>query len=371
MKQTVKKRVLELDLFVFSSKFITMKNFTFLTIFVLLLCGTSTLSAQYPSYVKVFKSTPNNITTVKGNLSSGKTMDDLSWASTSSMACFPGTQNTKFRGKHVLLATELPAYSEMTITVIPDDKSADMSIYAYQVSTSNFDLPPAIRSCVACEAEHKWDYKKAGKTQDHTRSVFFNSIDGEYNIVIGVAGANGLSSGGFTVKVDLKTRIDESDKQKPLKIYTAASQKGATKSYKGNLKDGVRIYDLSWAERSSVACFPGTQNVKFDGNHLLYTTDLPPYSVMTVELIPTNKSQNMSLYGYQVQPSDTQYPPNLSSCVTCEADHKWDYKKAGKTQDHTRKIEFNSIDGDYKIVIGVAGANGLQSGDFTLKISIE
>ncbi len=327
--------------------------------------------AQYPATVKTFESKPNAVTEIKGNLANGKSMDDLSWASTSSMACFPATQNTKFRGNHVLFATQIPPYSEMTVTVIPDSKTANMSIYGYQVGTSNYALPPDIGSCVSCEAEHKWDYQKSGKTQDHTRSIYFNSIEGSYNIVIGVAGAEGLKAGTFTIKVDLKTRVENTSTQESLKMYTATSQKGATKSYKGNLKDGVKIHDLSWASKSSVACFPGTQNSKFTGNHILYITELPANSEMDIQLVPTNKSANMSLYAYQVGTNDKQYPPALSTCTTCEADHKWDYPKHGKTQDHTRSVSVNSMNSSYKIVIGVAGAEELTTGEFVLKITVK
>lgn len=347
-----------------------MKN-AILIIVSLIFLGTSYSNAQYPSHVKTFKSEPNKITTVKGNLSQGIDMPDLSWASRSSTACFPGTQNTKFNGKHVLFATQIPPRSEMFITLIPDDKSANMSIYGYQVGTSNYSVPPDMTSCVSCEAEHKWDYPKRGKTQDHTRTIRFNAIKNPYNIGIGVAGADGLSSGSFTVKVELKTKVTNNAEQQPLKIYRAKSEKGKTLSYSGNLADGVKIHDLSWASSSSVACFPGTQNHKFTGNHVHFITDLPPRSIMEIELIPKDKSQNMSLYAYSTGTNSSSYPPDLSSCVSCEADHKWDYPKRGKTQDHTRHVRLNAVNNPYRVVIGVAGADGLENGEFYLKITVK
>lgn len=313
---------------------------------------------------------PNEITTFSGNLSEGEKVEDLSWASTSSNACFPGTQNTKFRGNHVLYQFEIPPYSEVTIKLIPKDKKANFSLYGYQVGTSNFSTPPNLASCVSCEADHKWDYPKKGKTQDHTRSIFFNSIKNPYNIFVGVAGADGLSSGDFTVEVDLKSKIDESDKQEPLKIYSAAAEKGKALAYAGDLSEGTRIYDLSWASNSSVACFPATQNTKFNGNHVLYVTEIPPHSKMKITVIPDDKNDNMSIYAYQDGTSSKAYPPNLSSCVSCEAEHKWDYKKAGRTQDHTRSVELNAINNPYRVVIGVAGADGLSEGKFRVQIEV-
>lgn len=336
---------------------------------LLIFVFSTSLFAQLPAIEKDV--TPNEITTFSGDLSTGKKLEDLSWAANSSVACFPATQNTKFRGNHVLYYFEIPPYSEVTVTLIPKDKKANFSLYGYQVGTTNFSTPPNLSSCVSCEADHKWDYPKKGKTQDHTRSIFFNSIKNPYNIFVGVAGADDLTSGEYTVKIDLKTKIDESDKQKPLKIYSAQSEKGKALAYSGDLSEGTRIYDLSWAANSSVACFPATQNTKFNGNHVLYVTEIPPHSKMTVTLIPDDKKSNMSLYAYQDGTSNSVYPPQLSSCVSCEADHKWDYPKKGKTQDHTRSVQLNAINNPYRVVIGVAGAEGLSQGSFKIQIKVE
>ena len=75
-----------------------------------------------------------------------------------------------------------------------------MSLYAYQDGTTKSVYPPDVNSCVTCEADHKWDYPKKGKTQDHTRTVYVNAINNPYRIVIGVAGADGLTTGGFKIR---------------------------------------------------------------------------------------------------------------------------------------------------------------------------
>ncbi|MEX1003170.1 MAG: hypothetical protein WDZ35_13715 [Crocinitomicaceae bacterium] len=327
--------------------------------------------AQLPDHVNKIDATPNQVTTANGKLESGQKIEDLSWASSSSNACFPGTQNTKFRGNHVFHFFEIPAYSEVTITLIPKDKKANFSLYGYQVGTNNYSVPPNLASCVSCEADHKWDYPKRGKTQDHTRSIYFNSIKNSYNIFIGVAGAEGLSKGEYTLEIDLKSRVENTAEQKPLKIYSAASEKGKNLGFKGDLSEGVKIHDLSWASTSSMACFPATQNSKFTGNHLFYVTEIPPRSEMTITLIPEDKKANMSIYAYQDGTTKDVFPPQVSSCVSCEADHKWDYPKRGKTQDHTRSVSFNAINNPYRIVIAVVGAEGLTSGKFQLQISVK
>jgi hypothetical protein len=332
---------------------------------------TTFAQAQFPEGVNTIEPAPNQITTFEGNLSNGKKIEDLSWAEKSSVACFPGTQNAKFRGNHVLHGFVIPAYSEVTVTVEPKDKQADFSLYGYQVGTTNYSVVPNLSSCVSCEADHKWDYNKKNQTQDHTRSIKFNAIGNSYNIFIGVTGNNGLSEGDYTLSINLKTREQSTSSQEKVKIYSAASQKGATKAYKGDLASGVKIQDLSWAENSAVACFPATQNTKFRGNHILYVTEIPANSKMYITLIPDDKNANMSLYAYMTGTNSDAVVPNLSSCVTCEADHKWDYPKKGKTQDHTRSVYLNSTSNSYRVVIGVAGADALDKGTFVVQIKID
>lgn len=327
--------------------------------------------AQFPDNVNVIDAQPNKITKFTGKLETGFIMEDLSWASTSSNACFPATQNKKFRGKHVLHGFVIPPYSEVFIKVIPKNKNANFSIYGYQVGTTSFPVVPNLSSCVSCEADHKWDYPKKGKTQDHTRTIRFNSIKNSYNIFIGVAGAEGLTKGDYTLEIDLKSKIINTDEQKKLKMYSAKSEKGKTLAYKGNLADGVKIHDLSWASNSSVACFPATQNKKFNGNHIIYVTEIPKHSKMEITVVPNDKKANMSIYAYMVGTNSTAMVPNLNSCVTCEAEHKWDYPKKNKTQDHTRTVYLNAINNPYKVVIGIAGADGLTVGDFVIKIKTE
>lgn len=144
-----------------------------------------------------------------------------------------------------------------------------------------------------------------------------------------------------------------------------------TVSAEGSLKNGVKIADLSWAWSSSIACFPGTQQQKFTGNHVLYAVDMPPRSILTVTVRPTDKTKNISIYGYQIGKGQYTLPDKLAKCVACEAEHKWDYPKRGKTQDESRTITFNAIQNPYSVVIGVVGADGLTDADFTLEVSLK
>ena len=174
-------------------------------IFAIFLIQLSIMSPQ-PT-ITTIEPVANGEVLYKGDLSQGQPLADLSWAWSSANACFPETQKQKFTGNHVFFSGIIPKYSEMTVTVIPDDANADFSIYAYEIGTTRNDLVPNLSSCIRCEADHKWDRPKAGKTQDHTRTVTdLVAINTPYKVIIGVTGANGLASGGFTLKVSMKSR---------------------------------------------------------------------------------------------------------------------------------------------------------------------
>lgn len=151
-----------------------------------------------------------------------------------------------------------------------------------------------------------------------------------------------------------------------------ALESGKTMEVSGDLSQGVAIPDLSWAWSSSVACFPETQAKKFNGNHVLYGLDLPGYSELEIVLIPKDPNANFSLYAYELGKIDAgDMPPNLSSCIRCEVDHKWDYPRRGQVQDHTRSVDdILAIGNPYQVVIGVVGAEGLATGAYTLQVKL-
>jgi len=151
---------------------------------------------------------PNQEVAYTGNLSEGTVLEDLSWAWSSSIACFPETQKRKFTGKHLFFTGIIPKYSEMTVTVIPNDPSQNFSVYAYEVGVDNYDLVPYLERCIRCEADHKRERNFVGRApQDHTRTVGnLVAINRPYRVVIGVTGADGLDQGDFTLKIAMKSR---------------------------------------------------------------------------------------------------------------------------------------------------------------------
>ncbi len=175
-------------------------------IFVFNVTANAQKITSWSKEVTVIKSEPNKTVTVDGDLADGKIMEDLSWASSSSNACFPATQNLKYRGNHVLYATTMQPRSIMKIVVTPDDESANMSLYSYRIGNGDFSLVPNLPRSITCESNEKWNRPWKNKVQTHERKVEFqNPGQNTYNIVIGVSDPKGITTGKYKVSVILES----------------------------------------------------------------------------------------------------------------------------------------------------------------------
>lgn len=140
----------------------------------------------------------------------------------------------------------------------------------------------------------------------------------------------------------------------------------------GDLAKGSKMEDLSWAWNSANACFPGTQAAKFKGNHVFFAVKMGPKSEMFISVTPTDAGGDLSIYAYRIGANEYYLVPDLNSCITCEADHKWDRPWKGKVQTSERLVSFQNPGNEtYNILIGVSGPAAATSGGFSLKIREE
>ena len=173
-----------------------------------------------------------------------------------------------------------------------------------------------------------------------------------------------------------KSKKQVTEKQKPIKVKPLKLPEGYnTGAVTGNLKDGTKLSSLRWAERSSVACFPGTRFAMFNGNHVFYRIVLPRASAMKVIVTP-KKGKAINLYALRQGMRRQSVPPNVTSAISCEASYPiYANLPGGRTvrnkDSGIRKVEYISVNSPYSILIGVAGANGLTEGDFKLQIEIK
>ncbi len=148
---------------------------------------------------------------ITGNIKDGQIIP-LRWAESSQVACFPGTRFEMFNGNQVLYRVTLPAASSMVITLTPKD-NAQLSLYALRQGTRETDqaVPPDVQRAISCEASYPIYANVGGgrvvKNKDSgIRKVEYISVGSAYSILIGIAGAKGLTEGDFTLNITIKPR---------------------------------------------------------------------------------------------------------------------------------------------------------------------
>jgi hypothetical protein len=160
---------------------------------------TTTVSVNAP-YIQLKK---YGKTTVDGNLSSGYTMEDLSWATTSQLACWPSIRDVEFQGKHVGYWFDLPEKSVVKITVTPKRKDRRINIYGY----AGFDLktiPPQLPYTNICEASHpEWIGQPNLSEPSKPQTIQFNTTTRRTTIYFAVAGARNVWDGDYTISIDI------------------------------------------------------------------------------------------------------------------------------------------------------------------------
>lgn len=180
-----------------------MNKLTFMLCFMIFSLG---LQAQDSKTHQVTDLETKALSMIEGNLETGTTMP-LKWAESSQVACFPGTRFHEFKGNHVLYRVPLPANSYIKITVEPKNKKDRINLYALRLGADNMALPPDVLRASTCEASYpryagKPNYNKANQPQ----SVEIISIRNPYNILIGVAGAEGILEGDYELKIEIGER---------------------------------------------------------------------------------------------------------------------------------------------------------------------
>ncbi len=154
--------------------------------------------------VTFIKSIKKKSVVISGNLKSGNVLEDLEWAESSSMACWPGIRNIEFEGKQVYYWTDLPKRSTMVITVKPKNSKTRINVFAF----SGFDpkyIPPKVYGAVSCEASHpsyvgEPDFSKPSEPQ----SVELRAVGNPYRVFIGVSGARDVLEGDYELIVEVR-----------------------------------------------------------------------------------------------------------------------------------------------------------------------
>ncbi len=171
-------------------------------LFIILTISSWQMTAQD---LKVHDLVVDQVLNLDADLSEGQTIP-LTWASSSQVACFPATRFNEFKGNHVFYRVDLPAQSQMTITVKPNNNKR-INLYAMRMGVEDRMTPPDIQVVGACEASYPIyagtpNYQTRAKAQ----SVEFMSIRNPYSILIGVAGAENVLSGSYDLNIEISSR---------------------------------------------------------------------------------------------------------------------------------------------------------------------
>lgn len=173
-----------------------------MTVGFLLTLQVSMMAQNWPAGVTFVESKANDSVTVSGDLATGKIIEDLSWASSSSNACFTGLQFNQYMGNHVFFATIIKPGTVIKIYATPDNTEEEISLYGYMLGEKEIQMVPNLAQCITCEADYKRSRPMKGKTLSYVREMEFrNPTKNTYNIIIGVSAPKGVTDRKFSLMV--------------------------------------------------------------------------------------------------------------------------------------------------------------------------
>jgi len=141
---------------------------------------------------------------ISSNLNKGVPLE-LDWASSSSVACFPDTRFYEYMGAHVLYRIDLPKKSKINVSMTPTDKKDRINLYVLRLAEGAQELPPNIARAISCEADYPIYAGQVKRIKNNkTKTIEMVSINKAYTILIGVAGAKGLTEAAFDLEVDIE-----------------------------------------------------------------------------------------------------------------------------------------------------------------------
>jgi len=132
----------------------------------------------------------------------------------------------------------------------------------------------------------------------------------------------------------------------------------------GNLSDGATLSDLSWGESGTIACWAAPA-ASYTGAHDFQTIAQSSERDLYVRLTPA-QGLDMSLYVMQRSPGSSTLPPNATVAGGGSCDGAYDSNGNASQPEVACVAAFT--DYTYSVLIGVAGAAGLTSGEYKLEI---
>lgn len=141
------------------------------------------------------------------DISTGAVPADLSWVDTNNNACWPSSSNNYFNGKTLYFEIDKEGAGDIYIKMDPES-GKNLSLYLLEFTGTPDNPPDADTHAARCETGvGATGYAQAGAgAVEAIKLIGFETR----TVLIGVAGAEGLTSGAFDLKV-WKGDIDDFD----------------------------------------------------------------------------------------------------------------------------------------------------------------
>jgi hypothetical protein len=334
---------------------------------------------QWPPYVELVSFDDEGNATLTGNINAGSPVCDLEFLDAA--FCVPEIRFDSFSGNQVFYAIDggIPDHSLLTITVTPDP-GVDVNLYGVVEGTTYFYVPPNFPLTI-CEASLTTNRRNPGEPE----SITLNAINNPYNVFFAVAGDDVQGDeGGYTMSLTLiNTSTDFCDDDDYAAVTGLSDWPGSVSLIeltdgmgiaRGDLSEGEELCTLDWAANSSVACFPLTDRVYFDGRHQFFALSEPPPagSNVYINVVPDDGVE-VSAYAFRLGVDSYYLPPFVPSVGQCEASHNITTLDRPPNPGAIEEISFyNPTDNQYGYFIGVAGyADLILEGGYTVEVQIE
>ena len=134
--------------------------------------------------------------TASGDLASGQVVD-LDWADEPGVNCWLGPESAFFSGHTVFYALGflMPIKANLEVVVEPD-AGVDVNAYAVLLEPDVYFVPPNVPSVTGC-------HRSFGAGAGEVENLSIHTISNPYNVLLAIAGPNGVTEGGFTVSLSL------------------------------------------------------------------------------------------------------------------------------------------------------------------------
>ncbi len=129
----------------------------------------------------------------------------------------------------------------------------------------------------------------------------------------------------------------------------------------GDLSKGKAI-SLSWAQGSGTGCWTATEDINWNGNHVHHVDLYGPKMDLVFRVTPA-PDVDVSLYALRVGEKDKNLPPEISRASCSVSYDKVKDKNPGVSEAVAMRAPNR-----YRVIIGVAGANGAKSGKYKLEV---